>query len=106
MTRLNTIDSSKITWYILQGGKHEDWVTTYCADGDGILQVVIYADRIELLDQLDLCTKWATDTDIGTVLEAAQDYLEATYQEIYEHAMHRNDDGERDKFNFLNGAKP
>jgi hypothetical protein len=105
MTRLNTINSSKITWYIMQGDKHDDWLTSYCADGDGILQVVVYADRIELLDQLDVCNTWATDADMGAVLEAAQSYLAATYHEIYEDAMHWNDDNYADTFKHLNGIK-
>jgi hypothetical protein len=72
----------------MQGNAHDDWLTTYCADGDGIVQVVVYADRIELLDQLDLCKTWATDADIGAVLEAAQHYLQSAYFEIFETAEH------------------
>lgn len=105
MTRFKTIDSSKITWYIMQGDTHNDWLTTYCADGDGILQVVVYADRVELLDQLDVCETWATDADISTILETAQNYLAATYHEIYEDAMHWNDDNDQDLFNHLNNIK-
>ena len=88
MTPLKTINSSKITWVIMQGDADDDWITTYCADGDGILQVVVYADRIELLDQLELCNTWATDADIGAVLEGAQMYLQSAYFEIYETAKH------------------
>lgn len=88
MTQLKTINSSKITWVIMQGDADDDWITTYCADGDGILQVVVYADRIELLDQLELCNTWATDADIGAVLEGAQMYLQSAYFEIYETAKH------------------
>lgn len=89
MTQLKTINSSKITWVIMQGDMQgDDWITTYCADGDGIVQVVVYADRIELLDQLDLCNTWATDADIGAVLEAAQHYLQSAYFEIFEEAQH------------------
>ena len=85
---MKTINSSKITWVVMQGDAHDDWLTTYCADGDGILQVVVYADRIELLDQLDVCKTWPTDADMGAVLEAAQMYLGATYHEIFETAEH------------------
>ena len=88
MTPLKTINSSKITWVVMQGDANDDWITTYCADGDGILQVVVYADRIELLDQLELCNTWATDADIGAVLEGAQMYLQSAYFEIYETAKH------------------
>jgi hypothetical protein len=85
---MKTINSSKITWVIMQGDADDDWVTTYCADGDGIVQVVVYADRIELLDQLELCNTWATDADIGAVLEEAQEYLQSAYFEIFEDAQH------------------
>ena len=88
MSTLKTINSSKITWVIMQGDADDDWLTTYCADGDGIVQVVVYADRIELLDQLELCNTWATDADIGAVLEGAQMYLQSAYFEIYETAKH------------------
>jgi hypothetical protein len=88
MSTLATIDSSKITWVVMQGDANDDWVTTYCADGDGILQVVVYDNRIELLDQLDVCKTWATDADIGAVLEAAQHYLQSAYFEIFEEAQH------------------
>ena len=88
MSTLKTINSSKITWVIMQGDADDDWITTYCADGDGIVQVVVYADRIELLDQLEVCNTWATDADIGAVLEAAQMYLQSAYFEIYETAKH------------------
>lgn len=105
MTRFKTINSSKITWYIMQSDTHNDWLTTYCADGDGILQVVVYADRIELLDQLDVCETWATDADISTILEVAQAHLQANYPEVYEDAMHWNDDNDQDLFNHLNNIK-
>jgi hypothetical protein len=86
---MKTINTSRITWVVMQGDMQgDDWITTYCADGDGIVQVVVYADRIELLDQLDLCKTWATDADIGAVLEAAQHYLQSAYPEIFEIAEH------------------
>jgi hypothetical protein len=88
MTTLATINSSKITWVIMQGDAHDDWLTTYCADGDGIVQVVVSGDRIALFDQLELCNTWATDADIGAVLEAAQHYLQSAYPEIFETAEH------------------
>jgi hypothetical protein len=85
---MKTINTSRITWDVMQGDAHDDWLTTYCADGDGIVQVVVYADRIELLDQLELCNTWATDADIGAVLEGAQMYLQSAYFEIFEIAKH------------------
>jgi hypothetical protein len=106
MTQLKTIDSSKITWTVFPSTTREEPAAIYCADGDGILQVVAYADRIELLDQLDVCNTWSAGADIAAVLEVAQAYLEANYAEIYEDAMHWNDDNDADLFAVLNGVKP
>ena len=49
---MKTIDSSLITWDIWQGDGDDDYIKTYCADGEGIIQVVVYPNRIELLDEL------------------------------------------------------
>ena len=101
-----TFKSSQITWCVMQGDAHDDWVITYCADGDGIVQVVVYPERIELLDQLDLCKTWSVDADVGAVLEAAQHYLQSAYPEIYEQAMHWNNDCYADMFAVLNNIRP
>jgi len=85
---MSTINSSKITWCVMQGDADDDWLTTYCADGDGIVQVIVSHHGIELFDQLDLCKTWATDADIGAVLEAAQHYLQSAYPDIFEIAEH------------------
>ena len=66
----------------------DDWLTSYCADGDGMVQVVVYADRIELQDQLDVCKTWPADADIREVLENGQSYIAATYPQIYADAKH------------------
>ena len=66
----------------------DDWITTYCADGDGMVQVVVYADRIELQDQLEICKTWEPSADISEILENAQSYLAATYHDIYADAQH------------------
>jgi hypothetical protein len=105
MTQLKTIDASKITWTVFPSTTREEPAEIYCADGDGILQVVVYADRIELLDQLDVCQTWPGGADIAAVLEVAQAYLEANYAEIYEDAMHWNDDNDADLFAVLNEVK-
>lgn len=85
------MNSSKITWNTMHGNANDDWLITYCADGDGIVQVVVTSDRIELLDQLDVCNIWGTDADIGAVLEAAQQYLQSAYPDIYEEAQHHEE---------------
>ncbi len=89
MSTLATIDSSKITWVVMQSnGAYEDDATLYCTDGDGIVVVATYSDRIELTDQGDVCKTWPTDADIGAVLEEAQEYLHDNYLEIFETAEH------------------
>jgi len=84
--------SSKITWGVMTGNpKCDDWITDYCADGDGMVQVVVYADRIELLDQMEVCKTWPIDADIREILENAQMYLAATWHQIYEDAQHHEE---------------
>jgi len=80
---MKTIDSSKITWDIWQPDADDDWTQIYGPDGEGIIQVVVYPDRIELLDQLELCNTWTPDSDIDLILEAAQYYLQSAYFDIF-----------------------
>jgi hypothetical protein len=101
MSKIKTFDSSMVTWYIIEADKNQDWVRTYCADGDGILQVMVYTDRIELLDQSDVCLTWGVDTDMGEILEVAQAHLQTHYLEIYEDAMHYQNNCEQDLFRKL-----
>jgi hypothetical protein len=98
MQPIKQIKSSKITWDIMQGEGFDEWETTFCADGDGILQVIVYKDipdysdkRIELVDQLEVVKTWYDvdgEEELLLVLEEAQKYLAATYHEIYELALH------------------
>jgi len=85
---MKTIDSSLITWDIWQGDDDDGWTKTYCADGEGIIQVVVYSDRIELLDELELCNTWTPDSDIDLILEAAQHYLQSAYFHIFKRLQH------------------
>ena len=87
---MKTIDSSLITWDIWQGDDDDGWTKTYCADGEGIIQVVVYPNRIELLDELELCNTWTADSDIGLILEAAQHYLQSAYFHIFKRLLHEN----------------
>jgi hypothetical protein len=100
--------SSQITWGVMSGDAAcDDWITSYCADGDGMVQVVVYADRIELQDQMEVCKAWGFDSDIRVILESAQSYIAATYHQIYEDAMHWEDtptiDELREEMNSING---
>jgi hypothetical protein len=108
MKRLKTIDSSKITWTIYPGDLGCN-VRSFCADGDGIVVVEEYADNVyALCDQNDRVQVWRdveTPEQLAAVLEVAQAHLEANYPEIYEDAMHWNDDNDADLFNVLNNIK-
>lgn len=83
--------STKVIWAVMAGEPGvDDWVESYCADGDGMVQVVVYVDRIELTDQLDVCKTWPADADMVDVMETAQSYLAATWPEIYADAQHND----------------
>ena len=86
-----TINSTKITWFIMQGDSSDDYKHSYCADGDGILQLIERLDgSFALVDQLDVVKVW-DDVDgfeeFLIVLEAAQQYLAATYPVIFEDCL-------------------
>lgn len=88
-----TIDSSKITWCVMHGDDTDDFLTAYCADGDGIVQLVDYGTHVALLDQLDIVKTWDSADSLAELLpmlEAAQQYLAATYHAIFEDARHWN----------------
>jgi hypothetical protein len=84
----STLNSSKITWRVMLGEACDDWTMALCADGDGMVQVLIYPDRVELQDQTEVCKTWLGGADLSAVLEAAQSYLAATYHDIFEVAQH------------------
>jgi hypothetical protein len=87
--QIKTIDSSKLEWEIFP---NDEGGLTYCADGDGFVTLEQAA--------FDDGTPWWTLNDqgspvgeIGTfaetktlaeALEIAQDYLAATYNEIFQ----------------------
>ena len=71
---MKTIDSSKITWDIWQPDADDDWTQIYCPDGEGLIQVVVYPDRIELLDQNELCKKRTPYTYIDKIKKSPHHY--------------------------------
>ncbi len=74
------------------GDEDENFLTAYCADGDGIVQLVDYGTHIELLDHLSVVNTWegvASPDDLVQMLETAQQYFAATYHDIYENARHQ-----------------
>ena len=86
---MTTLKSSKITWNVWPGdASADDYLKVCCADGDGMLQVVVYVDRIELQDQTEVCKTWPGNADMSAILETAQSYLAATYHVIFEDAQH------------------
>ena len=99
---MTSINSSRISWNIIKGNESTDWHTVYCADGDGILQVAVYGNRIELLDQLDVCKTWSIDTSISQCLEFSQAFLQSNYPQIYEDSMHWEHDSKSEIFAMLN----
>lgn len=108
MRRLKTIDSSQITWTIYPGDLGCN-VRSFCADGDGMVVVEEYADNVyALCDQNDRIELWRdveTPEQLAAILEVAQEHLRVNYPEVYEDAMHWNDDNYQDLFNHLNNIK-
>jgi hypothetical protein len=100
MPRLKTVDSSRITWTIYPGDLGCN-VRSFCADGDGMVVVEEYADNVyALCDQFDRIQVWrdvATTDRVNEILEIAQAHLEANYPEVYEAAMHWNDEPTTDE---------
>ena len=76
-------------------------VRSFCADGDGILQVVEYANNVYCLeDQCERVKYWHdidTAEKLKEVLENAQNYLAATYHAIYDDAKHWEDEPTTDE---------
>jgi len=87
---MQTVNSSKITWSVIEPDAHDFYQAIYCADGDGILELVDYGDHYMLRDQLDIVKVWPKfdDAELSERLEDAQNYLAATYNEIFQGARH------------------
>lgn len=105
--KLQTIESSLVTWYVMEGDSHDDWVRSYCTDGDGILQLIERRDgSFELVDQCEVVKTW-DDVDgyeeFMLILEKAQSYLAATYHEIFEQAMHWNNPLDKEDYSAAMG---
>ena len=82
---IKTINSSKITWYVINPSAHDFFQAIYCADGDGIVELVDYGDHYMLRDQLEIVKVWQKfdEDELSERLEDAQNYLAATYNEIF-----------------------
>lgn len=83
---IKTINSSKLNWEIFPQNPEttgsDGLVNEYCADGDGFV-VVLENERGEffLVDQGDDVANLGNDRQ--EALERAQNYLAATYNEIF-----------------------
>jgi len=89
--QLETYKSSMITWTIMDGG-HESYKRSFCADGDGIVEVLEFDNNHYCLsDQAESVKQWQgidTPAKLFEVLEEAQNYLAKVYNEIYQLAKH------------------
>jgi len=83
--QIKTINSSKITWDVINPSEHDFFQAIYCADGDGIVELVDYGDHYMLRDQLEIVKVWQKfdEDELSERLEDAQNYLAATYNEIF-----------------------
>jgi hypothetical protein len=90
MAKIETISVDGVAWEIFPGAPNvDDFKYAYCADGDGMVQVVEHASgqyRFELLDQLEHCAYF---DNLADALADATKYLAAQYRDIY--LQHRPD---------------
>ena len=81
--QVQTINSSKLSW---EAFKHSDGSVTYCADGDGFVELEQHASG----DFFNLNEQGSPIADIegktlAEALEIAQSYLAANYPGIFAH---------------------
>lgn len=91
---MKTINSSKIEWEIFEANK--GFPLSYCADGDGFVSLEQYEDDGAIW--WTLCDQGDPIADLNTMgegqsladaLEIAQNYLAATYNEIFKDLSYR-----------------
>jgi hypothetical protein len=79
MRIIGTIESSLLVWSIFISDDHE---TIYCADGDGMVQVICRdGDAWHVLDQLETVGTFGSLFD---ALEFGQDRIAEFYPEVFE----------------------
>ena len=89
--KLKTIDSSKITWTIYPADEHDDFLESYCADGDGLVQVKQNKQgRFDLYDEMEQLASFDT---LAQALEGGQMWLANDYNEVFQSARHHNEQG-------------
>lgn len=94
MSPIEYVESSRLKWAAMPADPDEEHTMSYCADGDGMVQLYAYADRgFELYDQLEPVAFFGPETPLRDALEHAQAYLAATYHQLFEdYAMPRISD--------------
>lgn len=89
---MQTINSSKLEWEALAPMSGSYFQTLYCADGDGIIELVDYGDHYVLRDQWEIVKVFPKSEfddeqtqhdELIAHLEAAQNYMAATYNAIF-----------------------
>jgi hypothetical protein len=105
--KLQTINSAKLTWTIYPAQSWQDCIETYCADGDGLVEV---HKRISGVYYATCDFSEAPEGIYATLEEAltkGEELLLKHYPEVYEEAMHWNDEPtteeSRLEFNAING---
>jgi len=91
--KLQTIDSSKITWTIYPADEDSDFLESYCADGDGLVQVKQNKQGgFDLYDEMEQLASFDT---LAQALEGGQMWLANDYNEVFQSARHHNEQGEQ-----------
>jgi hypothetical protein len=84
--KLQTINSSKITWTIYPADTWEGYIEQYCADGDGIVTIkAMHCGCFVLSDEIEFLASFKTLTE---ALEGGQMWLANDYPWIFEEAQH------------------
>ena len=90
--QLQTVNSSKVTWSVIGAYEGDGSIRSFCADGDGIVQLLELSNKTySLVDQCETVKTWNnvhSEEEVMLLLEQAQNYLAATYHEIYEDCRH------------------
>ena len=83
---MSTINSSKITWVIYPANGFSEWVETFCADGDGLVNVCRL--KLGFYIVLNQGTYIQSFKHLNDALECAQDVLEEDFPEVFEQTQH------------------
>ena len=90
---MKTINSSKLSWYVLEPNSSSYFQLLYCADGDGFIELVDFGDHYLLRDQSEIVKVWPKNEfdddaqqreDLLTYLENAQNYMAATNNDLFQ----------------------